>query len=207
MLFILSQKRVKWDSFLKTEWDMFEFEQEAKHKRGSCVCVFLLVVCKWAACNPVSVSINFTSFSRWHRVAISVHKQTITLILDCKKKTTQKLLRSPNPIIDTKGIIVFGTRILDEEVFEVGSVLYFLGLFVWCVSVCSVAFLADSHYLSTWLYLFDMFVTLCKLDGVKVGLANWFIGLRNAVLWISYYMLFSRLYQISLHTSPFCGWY
>lgn len=56
-------------------------------------------------------------------MAISVHKQTITLILDCKKKTAQKLLRSPNPIIDTKGIIVFGTRILDEEVFEVGNVL------------------------------------------------------------------------------------
>lgn len=56
-------------------------------------------------------------------MAISVHKQTITLILDCKKKTTQKLLRSPSPIIDTKGIVVFGTRILDEEVFEVGAIV------------------------------------------------------------------------------------
>uniref|UniRef100_A0A673ZV41 Fibrillar collagen NC1 domain-containing protein n=1 Tax=Salmo trutta TaxID=8032 RepID=A0A673ZV41_SALTR len=55
---------------------------------------------------------------KWHRVAISVHKQSITIILDCKKKTTQKLSRSPHPIIDTKGIVVFGTRILDEEVFE-----------------------------------------------------------------------------------------
>lgn len=77
-------------------------------------------------CNPVSVRINFTTLSRWHRVAISVHKQTITLILDCKKKTTQKLLRSPNPIIDTRGIVVFGTRILDEEVFEVGTIMYLL---------------------------------------------------------------------------------
>lgn len=59
-------------------------------------------------------------------MAISVHKQTITLILDCKKKTTQKLLRSPNPIIDTRGIVVFGTRILDEEVFEVGTIMYLL---------------------------------------------------------------------------------
>lgn len=66
---------------------------------------------------------NPTSLFRWHRVAISVHKQTITLILDCKKKTTQKLLRSPSPIIDTKGIVVFGTRILDEEVFEVGAIV------------------------------------------------------------------------------------
>lgn len=66
-------------------------------------------------------------------MAISVHKQTITLILDCKKKTTQKLLRSPSPIIDTKGIVVFGTRILDEEVFEVGTVLGWLVLFYLCI--------------------------------------------------------------------------
>lgn len=52
-------------------------------------------------------------------MAISVYKQSVTLIVDCKKKTTRKLTRSPNPIIDTKGIVVFGTRILDEEVFEV----------------------------------------------------------------------------------------
>uniref|UniRef100_A0A7N8XQQ5 Procollagen, type V, alpha 1 n=1 Tax=Mastacembelus armatus TaxID=205130 RepID=A0A7N8XQQ5_9TELE len=66
---------------------------------------------------PLFRGVNLAD-GKWHRVAISVHKQTITLILDCKKKTTQKLLRSPSPIIDTKGIIVFGTRILDEEVFE-----------------------------------------------------------------------------------------
>lgn len=52
-------------------------------------------------------------------MAISVHKQSVTLIVDCKKQVTRKLARSPNPVIDTKGIVVFGTRILDEEVFEV----------------------------------------------------------------------------------------
>lgn len=56
---------------------------------------------------------------RWHRVALSVHKKNVTLILDCKKKTTKFLDRSDHPIIDVNGIIVFGTRILDEEVFEV----------------------------------------------------------------------------------------
>uniref|UniRef100_A0A3B3YSP0 Laminin G domain-containing protein n=1 Tax=Poecilia mexicana TaxID=48701 RepID=A0A3B3YSP0_9TELE len=66
---------------------------------------------------PLFRGVNLAD-GKWHRVAISVHQQTITLILDCKKKINQKLLRSPNPIIDTKGIIVFGTRILDEEVFE-----------------------------------------------------------------------------------------
>uniref|UniRef100_A0A8C2HAV7 Procollagen, type V, alpha 1 n=1 Tax=Cyprinus carpio TaxID=7962 RepID=A0A8C2HAV7_CYPCA len=66
---------------------------------------------------PLFRGINLAD-GKWHRVAISVHKQSITLVLDCKKKVTRTLSRSPHPIIDTKGIVVFGTRILDEEVFE-----------------------------------------------------------------------------------------
>uniref|UniRef100_A0A673H070 Laminin G domain-containing protein n=1 Tax=Sinocyclocheilus rhinocerous TaxID=307959 RepID=A0A673H070_9TELE len=66
---------------------------------------------------PLFRGVNLAD-GKWHRVAISVHKQSITLVLDCKKKVTRTLSRSPHPIIDTKGIVVFGTRILDEEVFE-----------------------------------------------------------------------------------------
>ncbi|TNN25390.1 Collagen alpha-1(V) chain [Liparis tanakae] len=69
---------------------------------------------------PLFRGVNLAD-GKWHRVAISVHKQTITLILDCKKKASLKLLRSAHPTVDTKGIVVFGTRILDEEVFEVGA--------------------------------------------------------------------------------------
>lgn len=42
----------------------------------------------------------------------------MTMIVDCKKKTTKPLDRSEKAIVDTNGIMVFGTRILDEEVFE-----------------------------------------------------------------------------------------
>lgn len=58
-------------------------------------------------------------FHRWHRVAISVEKKTVTIIVDCKKKLTRPLRRSDQAVINTQGITVFGTRILDEEVFEV----------------------------------------------------------------------------------------
>lgn len=58
---------------------------------------------------------------RWHRVAISVERQTVTIIVDCKKKISKPLLRSERPSIYTNGITVFGTRILDEEVFQVGK--------------------------------------------------------------------------------------
>lgn len=56
---------------------------------------------------------------RWHRVALSVDKKSVTIIVDCKKKVTRPLRRSNRAVINTEGITVFGTRILDEEVFEV----------------------------------------------------------------------------------------
>uniref|UniRef100_A0A8D0HF23 Uncharacterized protein n=1 Tax=Sphenodon punctatus TaxID=8508 RepID=A0A8D0HF23_SPHPU len=66
---------------------------------------------------PLFRGINLAD-GKWHRVALSVSKKQVTLILDCKKKVTRPLPRGNQPAIDTRGITVFGTRILDEEVFE-----------------------------------------------------------------------------------------
>uniref|UniRef100_A0A3P8XJW6 Fibrillar collagen NC1 domain-containing protein n=1 Tax=Esox lucius TaxID=8010 RepID=A0A3P8XJW6_ESOLU len=66
---------------------------------------------------PLFRSINLAD-GKWHRVAISVEKKTVTIIVDCKKKLTRPLKRSDGAAINTDGITVFGTRILDEEMFE-----------------------------------------------------------------------------------------
>lgn len=63
---------------------------------------------------------KYPCFCRWHRIAISVYRKNVTLILDCKKKVVKFLNRSDHPIIDVNGIIMFGSRILDDEIFEVG---------------------------------------------------------------------------------------
>uniref|UniRef100_A0A3Q2HIX8 Collagen type XI alpha 2 chain n=1 Tax=Equus caballus TaxID=9796 RepID=A0A3Q2HIX8_HORSE len=55
---------------------------------------------------------------KWHRVAVAVKGQSVTLIVDCKKRVTRPLPRSAHPVLDTHGVIIFGARILDEEVFE-----------------------------------------------------------------------------------------
>lgn len=60
------------------------------------------------------------NFSRWHRIAFSVSKKNVTLLLDCKKKMTRPLPRGNNAEVDTNGITVFGARLLDDEVFQVG---------------------------------------------------------------------------------------
>uniref|UniRef100_A0AAY4D3J9 Fibrillar collagen NC1 domain-containing protein n=1 Tax=Denticeps clupeoides TaxID=299321 RepID=A0AAY4D3J9_9TELE len=66
---------------------------------------------------PLFRTLNLAD-GKWHRIAISVEKKTVTIIVDCKKKITKPLQRSDRPIIKTNGITVFGTRMLDEEVFE-----------------------------------------------------------------------------------------
>lgn len=60
-------------------------------------------------------------------MAISVEKNTVTIILDCKRKLTKPLPRSDHASIDTNGITVFGTRFLDADVFQVRlSVLHLI---------------------------------------------------------------------------------
>lgn len=54
-------------------------------------------------------------------MALSVSRRSVTLLVDCRQQETRPLPRSARPILDTHGITVFGTRILDEEVFQVGG--------------------------------------------------------------------------------------
>lgn len=64
----------------------------------------------------------YSPFYRWHRIALSVEKNTVTMIVDCKKKISKALPRSDHAIISTDGIAVFGTRILDDNVYEVREI-------------------------------------------------------------------------------------
>lgn len=46
----------------------------------------------------------------------------MTMIVDCKKKISKALDRSDHAVISTDGIAVFGTRILDDNVYEVSEI-------------------------------------------------------------------------------------
>uniref|UniRef100_A0A8C2H3Q9 Collagen, type XI, alpha 2 n=1 Tax=Cyprinus carpio TaxID=7962 RepID=A0A8C2H3Q9_CYPCA len=76
---------------------------------------------------PLFKGVNLAD-GKWHRIAISVQKKNITLILDCKNRITKTLARSNKPVLDTKGITVFGARLLDAEVFQVWYTLCKAGL-------------------------------------------------------------------------------
>lgn len=55
-------------------------------------------------------------------MAVAVKGQSVTLIVDCKKRVTRPLPRSVHPVLDTQGVVIFGAHILDDEVFEVSAV-------------------------------------------------------------------------------------
>uniref|UniRef100_A0A8C4PZE3 Thrombospondin-like N-terminal domain-containing protein n=1 Tax=Eptatretus burgeri TaxID=7764 RepID=A0A8C4PZE3_EPTBU len=81
---------------------------------------------------PMLTGVNLAD-GKWHRMAISVHDNNITVFVDCIRVLSQTLHRSDNPYIDLNGIVVFGARILDDEVFEVSRhiiLYYFLFLYV-----------------------------------------------------------------------------
>lgn len=44
----------------------------------------------------------------------------MTLYLDCQKIETQSLQRGDDAVVSTDGVTVFGTRLMDKAVFEVG---------------------------------------------------------------------------------------
>uniref|UniRef100_A0A669D237 Collagen, type XI, alpha 2 n=1 Tax=Oreochromis niloticus TaxID=8128 RepID=A0A669D237_ORENI len=69
---------------------------------------------------PLFKGVNLAD-GKWHRIAFSVSKKNVTLLLDCKKKMTRPLPRGNKAVVDTNGITVFGARLLDEEVFQVRS--------------------------------------------------------------------------------------
>lgn len=54
-------------------------------------------------------------------MAYSVEGESVTLYLDCAKLDTIELLRGPDPQVSIEGVTVFGTRLLDDYVFEVGT--------------------------------------------------------------------------------------
>lgn len=54
-------------------------------------------------------------------MAVAVKGQSVTLIVDCKKRVSRPLPRSVNPVLDTRGVVIFGAHILDDEVFEVST--------------------------------------------------------------------------------------
>ncbi|KAM9391317.1 collagen alpha-1(XI) chain-like [Salvelinus alpinus] len=66
---------------------------------------------------PTFRKINLAD-GKWHRVAYSVEGQSVTLYLDCEKVESLELQRGLNPEVSTEGVTVFGTRLLDDQVFE-----------------------------------------------------------------------------------------
>lgn len=68
----------------------------------------------------LGIQILSSCSSRWHRIAYSVQGKSVTLYVDCQKIETQSLQRGEDAAVSTDGVTVFGNRLPDKAVFEVG---------------------------------------------------------------------------------------
>lgn len=66
------------------------------------------------------LTVTESQLRRWHRVALAVKGTNVSLLVDCHLLATLPLERGPQPLVSTEGVTIFGARLLDEEVFEVG---------------------------------------------------------------------------------------
>ncbi|KAG8172173.1 hypothetical protein JTE90_022562, partial [Oedothorax gibbosus] len=56
---------------------------------------------------------------KWHRIALSIKGDSVTLISECGRQMTESLGRSEDAHVDLTGIIVVGSQLVDSVYFEV----------------------------------------------------------------------------------------
>lgn len=71
--------------------------------------------------NLISFDVS-TNDLQWHRIGISVKGDSITLIFDCSKQITKKIVRSANPKIATDGLIFMGVQLDEDEDYFMGDI-------------------------------------------------------------------------------------
>ena len=62
---------------------------------------------------------NHCSFSRWHRLGISVLGDSVTLVYDCSENITLPLNRSRASELDIDGVIFIARQLLEDDIFLV----------------------------------------------------------------------------------------
>uniref|UniRef100_L7MZG3 Thrombospondin-like N-terminal domain-containing protein n=1 Tax=Anolis carolinensis TaxID=28377 RepID=L7MZG3_ANOCA len=55
---------------------------------------------------------------KWHRIALSVEGENVSLSVDCEDPLILPLKRSKQPVVSIEGITLLGARRPDEDVFE-----------------------------------------------------------------------------------------
>lgn len=60
-------------------------------------------------------------FCSWHRLAVSVKGDSVTLLVDCEVKGTLKLNRQPGSTFNLAGALVVGLQMTPDQYYEVSA--------------------------------------------------------------------------------------
>lgn len=73
-------------------------------------------------CNICKNRCNLTSvFRSWHRLAVSVKGDSVTLLVDCEVRGTLKLNRQPGSTFNLAGALVVGVQVTPDQYYEVSA--------------------------------------------------------------------------------------
>lgn len=74
----------------------------------------------WSCISYVTrLYINYTC--RWHRIALSIKGDSVTMIHNCETQSTKPLVRSTTSTLATSGIITIAHELAEENHFKVSS--------------------------------------------------------------------------------------
>lgn len=55
----------------------------------------------------------------WHRLALSIKGDSVTLLVDCQVRDTQPLRRKPGSTFNLAGVLVVGAQISPDQYYDV----------------------------------------------------------------------------------------
>uniref|UniRef100_A0A8C4Q067 Thrombospondin-like N-terminal domain-containing protein n=1 Tax=Eptatretus burgeri TaxID=7764 RepID=A0A8C4Q067_EPTBU len=70
---------------------------------------------------PLFPAVNIAD-GRWHRVALSVHKRSATLYVDCVPTPKHHLQRSLSDNLPNNGVLLLGRTVMEDEALEVRNI-------------------------------------------------------------------------------------
>ncbi|GIX73236.1 collagen alpha-1(XI) chain [Caerostris extrusa] len=78
-------------------------------------------MCRESMEEPTLAQVSFpvpVNDGKWHRLALSIKGNSVTLLSECGRQLTESLSRSEEAYIDTTGILLLGSQLVDGVYYE-----------------------------------------------------------------------------------------
>ncbi|KAL7988100.1 hypothetical protein Chor_007019 [Crotalus horridus] len=82
---------------------------------------------------------------KWHRIALSVKGESVSLSIDCEDAIMLPLKRNKQPVVSIDGVTLLGARRPDEDIFEVGKIIHKPQIISPTLKKISISYIAEAN--------------------------------------------------------------